>query len=294
MVAGAHQQETRPIFLSVRWLQCHVGMCDSLNDRRHPDVDGAWWLCRRAYLIAMLLLAVPTLAHAQVEQERALATRHTAQAFAPSSVAPAVVPAGSKPLDPPLESEVVMDTTTESARGRAAQGTHFLTELSLGAAFGGGSPGLTSLLRFGVGGKFVGFPLRFYLLGELAYAQHSDTVQQVGFASTFSHSRWGLALGVRVVAPVMGGLRLFVDGYGGTSLVQAELQSDLGSSVEVSGWEPTAALGVGLQLRVSRSASVGGTLRFVFTGEPLAGAAGSGSGSGPADTSVLAGAAWHF
>ena len=68
------------------------------------------------------------------------------------------------------------------------RGTHFIAEVNGGGSFAG-SIGLAVGGVVGVGGKLRGFPLRFYLVGELAYASAAQegTLSSValGFRATF-------------------------------------------------------------------------------------------------------------
>ena len=178
-------------------------------------------------------------------------------------------------------------------------GTHFLAELAAGPSLNAGTLGFSTLTRFGAGGRLPNFPLRFYLLGELGFTSHSQQWEQGRGVFSERGSLWQLALGVRMYAPLAAGFRLFLEGFGGTSLAQGEVETELGTQLNASAWEATASLGAGLQLRVSRAVSVGGQLRVTFTGDPLADeltsvGISSDRRATPFPVSFLFGGAWHF
>ncbi len=147
-------------------------------------------------------------------------------------------------------------------------GTHFIAEANAGATtFGTGGLTLGGLL--GVGGKLGSFPPRFYLVGEVAQTRVKDEVREGGGFS-FRHERTYLDLGVgpRVYIPVYGPIRVFGDAVFGQSLATTELErSDFGL-IEQEGWVRFSQVGVGAQVRLFHSLSIGARARWAWNTGP--------------------------
>lgn len=172
-------------------------------------------------------------------------------------------------------------------------GTHFLAGVEGGLAVSGGVD-FAGALTFGIGGKFVGFPLRFYGLGEVGYAAagHSDLLEGRPFNET--RSMFDLALGLRVVIPVIGPLRVFVDALGGTAMVSSTLEREGMAPLEATEWSWAGVLGAGVQVRVFHELSLGARLRLLFADDPLSGLRDQLTIGTPVPVSIAVGATWHF
>jgi hypothetical protein len=192
-------------------------------------------------------------------------------------------------LDIALEDGIRTPAPTE----RSEPGTHFIAGIEAGLGVGG-SVGFASAFTLGIGGKLVGFPLRFYLLGELGYvdAGSEGVIDGRGFREDRGY--WDLMLGMRVYIPVFGPLRVFVDALGGTTLTTASLTYADMTPQHTSGWDLAAVVGVGLQVRVLHHFSVGGRLRVLFAGDPLSELRDQLTIGGPWPVSATAGLTWHF
>ncbi|MBI2897009.1 MAG: hypothetical protein HYY06_25860 [Deltaproteobacteria bacterium] len=152
---------------------------------------------------------------------------------------------------------------------RAEQGTHFLLELhggiagtaadylDLGWSFGG---------VVGVGGKFRGFPPRFYVVGS--YRSSFFAGDGIHYGTGVPFEAWeadhDLAGGMRTVFPLWSRIfRLYVDVLGGTAGHTATLERQGERALQSTSWGGVFVLGVGLQARWHPSASAG--LRFEWS-----------------------------
>ncbi len=200
---------------------------------------------------------------------------------------PPVVLAEQAPEAPPPRLPPRHDEPAE-----APPGTHVLVE-------GGGgvtaTPGFGLSLGgvLGVGGKLVGFPLRFYGVAEVGYATASPAGElQSGASFGESRTHFSLALGLRIFVPVFGPLRLFAEGLGGAALSQATLERHGGgAALSASEWQPAATVGAGMQVRVLHELSLGLRLRWLITGDPLGALPDRGS---HVPTSLMLTVGWHL
>jgi len=175
-------------------------------------------------------------------------------------------------------------------------GTHFIAELNGGGSFAG-SAGPTVGGVVGVGGKLRGFPLRFYLIAELAYSSVAQNGTLSSGALDFHEERSyrDLALGLRVYAPVYGPLRLFVDAMGGGSHVAALVERDGLTALSSRNWTGMGLLAAGLQLRLFHHLAIGLRAKVVLAGgDALDGLREVLSVETPTRTSATAGLTWHF
>jgi hypothetical protein len=173
-------------------------------------------------------------------------------------------------------------------------GTHFIAEVNGGGSFAGGvGPTVGGVL--GVGGKLRGFPLRFYLISEFAYASNAQEGTLQSRAAGFREERSfrDLALGLRIYMP-LGRLRLFVDAMGGGSHTHAFLERDGLSSLSASDWSGMGLVAGGLQLRLIHHLSLGMRFKAVFSGDGLDDLRAMESIEDPVRTSATVGLTWHF
>jgi len=174
-------------------------------------------------------------------------------------------------------------------------GTHFLAEVNGGGTLGG-NLGLAVEGVVGVGGKFRGFPLRFYLVTEVAYASTSQDGALAGPSLGFSEERSyrDLALGLRTYVPIFGPVRLFLDLMGGGSHVAATLERDNLYTLSASDWFGMGQFAGGIQLRVLHHLSVGMRYKLVLTDDPLSNMRQVVGIPTPLRSSVTMGLTWHF
>jgi hypothetical protein len=212
----------------------------------------------------------------------------------PDDVPPEVVVADAPPQEARVDVDVRMHVEVPPPERPVDPGTHFLTGIEGGMTVSGGID-FAGALTFGIGGKFVGFPLRFYALGEVGYAgaEHADVVD--GRAFSESRSAFDLALGLRVYIPVFGPLRLFVDTLGGAAMVNSTLVRPGMTTLESDNeWAWAFVAGAGVQVRLFENLSIGGRLRLLFTDDPLSDLRDQLGIGTPIPVSVTVGATWHF
>ena len=151
-----------------------------------------------------------------------------------------------------------------------AQSTHFIIE-------GEGGAGLTDTARvnvfggatLGYGGKFGGFPLRFYIVFGYSHSAADDRLSSSISYADRSTSEDVLTFGPRIYIPVARNVRLFLQATGGFAWVSSDWQingvenysaaEDAMLATELSG---------GVQARVAPWLSLGlGFQRLSFWGE---------------------------
>lgn len=146
---------------------------------------------------------------------------------------------------------------------RSKHGTHFIAEMSTGFSlantFGPAFAGLV-----GIGGRPSWTRLRFYLLGEFAYASTAEQVDlSPGDTTELRRSHRDLMGGLRVYMPIYGSLRIFGDVLGGGTLVSESLDvNDVNEAAQQ--WYPLLCLAGGIQARVLRHLSVGARVKAAF------------------------------
>jgi hypothetical protein len=182
--------------------------------------------------------------------------------------------------------------TAAHARG---PGSHFLAELDAGACLSGDA-GPAASIAIGAGGKFRGFPARFYLLGRFERSEYSATSPAA--ISPWPGSETGdfsdLAFGPRVYLPIVGPLRWFADGLIGASWVSGAYVERGLAPLSAEQWLALAAVSTGLQLRVSYALSVGARVEFAFNPSGLVGVERSAGLHDPVRTTITGGVTWHF
>jgi len=175
------------------------------------------------------------------------------------------------------------------------RGTHFLVEINGGGSISG-NVGLAVGGVVGIGGKLRGFPLRFYLVGEVAYASGAQDGMLPGASLDFREERTyrDLALGLRTYVPVFGPLSLFVDLMGGGSYVSATLQQEGQSTLASQDWSALGLLAAGVQVRLFHHLSVGIRGKVVLGDDGLSRMREVVGVASPTRASVTAGLTWHF
>lgn len=185
------------------------------------------------------------------------------------------------------------------ARGR---GTHLFAEVGGGYAVPVASDlggGLSLGAAVGVGGKWRGFPPRFYVLAGTRWASFSGQAYQVptGRTSSIDVSDMELYGGLRAVIPAGWILRIVLEGDFGTNLHDETVLRHGDPPLVHSQWAPLFGLAAGLQARWHRRASAGLRLSYGwrFLDESrVTRAAGIGVDDEGARTAIEITHTWHF
>jgi hypothetical protein len=180
-------------------------------------------------------------------------------------------------------------------------GTHLLAEVNLGLGIPPVSylgPGFAYGGTLGIGGKFVGFPLRFYFVAGAASVDFAGDGTHPATGLGFSSERTYVDIfgGLRLLLPVFDELRVYADilagaGYQGGSVLRAE-----GPRIDRSEWFAEGIVAAGLQYRWNHYASTGIRLETIFGNQDAAlldAFAGQESGSG-VRLSVMVTQTWHL
>jgi len=181
-------------------------------------------------------------------------------------------------------------------------GTHLFAEVGGGYSVPVASDldgGLALGGAFGIGGKWRGFPPRFYVLGGTRWASFSgESVQTpTGRVSTLDVADTALYGGLRILVPAGWILRLVFEGDLGTSLHDETLRRAGDPVLVHSQWAEFFALSGGLQARWHRRASVGLRVTYgwaILDSERVTRAAGNGIEDEGARTSIEITHTWHF
>ncbi|MBN1772788.1 MAG: hypothetical protein JXB32_16075 [Deltaproteobacteria bacterium] len=188
-----------------------------------------------------------------------------------------------------------------AAATAGSSGTHLFAEANLGL----GIAPVTYLApdfawggMIGIGGKFAGFPLRFYAVaGAEAVDFTGDGVHpQTGCA--FASERWYVDLygGLRLLMPIFDQIRTYVDLLGGATYIDGVVARADGPSIAKQDWYGQFTLAWGLQYRWHENASTGVRAEAMFGGqdaELLDTYAGEGEGGG-VRFSVMVTQTWHI
>jgi hypothetical protein len=174
-------------------------------------------------------------------------------------------------------------------------GTHFLAELEGGALLtGDAGPALRAAV--GAGGKWKGFPARFYAIGQFGVSSYaaSPPTYLTARAGAESGAFQDLALGLRVVLPVVSELRVFVEGLLGASLASARYMEPGLAPLHAREWLGLALLSGGLQWRVFYQLSVGARVSLALNPSGLAGVARYAGVHDGGRLALTGGVTWHF
>ena len=182
------------------------------------------------------------------------------------------------------------------------RGTHLFAEVGGGYSAPVASDldgGLALGAALGVGGKWRGFPPRFYLLGGTRWASYSGVAVQTptGRAYDLDVSDAELYGGLRVLVPAGWILRVSLEGDLGTALHDETVWRGSDPPLVHSEWAPLFALSGGIQARWHRRASVG--LRVTYSWhfldpDRVTRAAGTGVDDEGARTAIELTHTWHF
>lgn len=147
-------------------------------------------------------------------------------------------------------------------------GTWGVLELNAGATVGG-ELGEAGGALFGVGGKPVGFPWRFYFIGEVGQAHVRDAGFVAGGAYATDRRYWNVAAGLRIYVPVWGPVRVLADAMLGGAYVDSSLQHRDLTPLETNDWYILGAVAAGIQLRVLHQLSIGVRAKLLLTDDGL-------------------------
>ena len=177
------------------------------------------------------------------------------------------------------------------AAPRSDPGTHFLAELEGGVLLtGDAGPALRASL--GAGGKWKGFPARFYGIGQFGVSSY--TASSPAHAGSESGAFQDLALGLRVVLPLVSELRVFVEGLVGASLASARYMEPGLSTLHAREWLGLALFSGGLQYRVWYELSVGVRVSLALNPSGLVGVARDAGVHDGGRLALTGGLTWHF
>lgn len=174
-------------------------------------------------------------------------------------------------------------------------GTHFLAELEGGVLLSGDA-GPAMRASLGVGAKWKGFPARFYAIGQFGASSYvaSPPRELAAGGGRESGAFQDLALGLRVVLPIVSELRVYVEGLGGGTLASARFQEPGLGTLHAREWLGLALLSGGLQYRIFYQLSVGARLSVAFNPTALAGVARYAGVHDGGRLMLTGGVTWHF
>jgi len=180
-------------------------------------------------------------------------------------------------------------------------GTHLFAEANLGLGIAPVTylaPNFAWGGMLGIGGKFAGFPLRFYAVagGEAVDFAGEGVHPQTG--SAFVADRWYVDIygGLRLLLPIFDQIRTYVDLLGGATYIDGSVDRADGPSISKQDWYGQFTLAWGLQYRWHENASTGIRAEAMFGGqdaELLDTYAGVGEG-GSVRFSVMVTQTWHI
>jgi len=114
-------------------------------------------------------------------------------------------------------------------------------------------------LVLGLGGKFKGFPLRFYLIGALNNAKywHKDANTKTGEDYSLTMNFMDLGAGLRILVPIVSKFRVYLDVVGIGSHQKANLARDGARDVKSSGWTSGVIVAGGAEFRWHKNLATG-------------------------------------
>lgn len=144
----------------------------------------------------------------------------------------------------------------------APRGTFLIAETQVGysngSAFAESPDGLGTTLTLGAGGKFKGWPVRFYGIANVSFAGLHGTVRTPIHHTDTSRSWFGYSFGLRTLAPIMRNLRLLMDVSLGEARIESRASMHGGvDTIATSDSSLILELGGGLQYRFAYHFSAG-------------------------------------
>lgn len=157
----------------------------------------------------------------------------------------------------------------------AGRGSHFLVEPFTGVTFNQGfgledAVGLESGFLVGVGGKFKGFPPRFYLylrVAESLFGEDEISVSVRNATASVRRSFTQVSGGIRAVFPLFSNFRLNLE-VGGGSLFSSNSYSESGRQLTAYDEDLTVfEMGAGLNFRLFEWLSLGVMYNYSYAAE---------------------------
>jgi hypothetical protein len=121
-------------------------------------------------------------------------------------------------------------------------------------------------LMMGLGGKFKGFPLRFYMMGVFnnALYWHRDTFSKTGEDYRLSLNFVDVGGGLRLLLPIVPKFRVYLDVLGIGSYQKVTLERTVLGKLASSAWTPGALIAAGAEFRWHRNLATGLRVEFNF------------------------------
>ncbi|PKN55592.1 MAG: hypothetical protein CVU56_20330 [Deltaproteobacteria bacterium HGW-Deltaproteobacteria-14] len=144
----------------------------------------------------------------------------------------------------------------------AAPGTIMIVEgqagYTMGSVFSEGPDGFGARVTLGVGGKFKGWPTRFYGIANITTASLGGTIGSGIDRAETSRSWFSYSFGIRMLSPVARNLRFLADISLGRALVDSSATVLAGSErYQTQDDALLVEIGVGLQYRLALNVSIG-------------------------------------
>jgi len=164
-----------------------------------------------------------------------------------------------------VSSVVVVASILLAAPELYAQGTHFLLEGSAGTAMTDGSDDADWWgIALGYGGKFKGFPLRFYLMGAFDADGFSSTLHGGGSNADRTIDNATLTGGPRIYFPLGRNFRFFVDAMWGAAWTNCDMVVNDLESYTAQDQGYAAKYSAGVQIRLTSWLSLGASVQRVL------------------------------
>ncbi len=166
---------------------------------------------------------------------------------------------------------VVLCVCTATAAEAKKKGTHFIAEASGGALFGTGfaegGEGYALRTAMGLGGKFRGFPLRFYGIAVVRYGALTTTHEQGTQTADLRRGLLDVSAGLRIMLPIRR-LRILGEVTLGSSFVSSTTVLNGGlEEYEADDARFATYLATGLQYRLHRNLSIGALVEWSLPSE---------------------------
>jgi hypothetical protein len=209
---------------------------------------------------------------------------------------------GRRPrVSPPVLVAALAVLLLPAAARAGSTGTHLVAELNLGLGVAPVQylgPGFAYGGIVGVGGKFAGFPLRFYFVAGAGSVDFEGNGTHPRTGQSFASERTYVDIygGLRLLLPVYDRIRIYLDCLGGAAYIDGWVNRADGPSVGKQDWYAEWIGTLGLQYRWHEYASTGLRAEVLVGGqeaEVLDTFAGEGEGGG-ARFSVMVTQTWHI
>ncbi len=121
-------------------------------------------------------------------------------------------------------------------------------------------------LLLGVGGKFKGFPVRFYLIGAVSNTRywHDGNYFQTAEDYSMTVNLLDVGGGLRILVPIVPRFRIYVDVLGIGSHQWSELQRGNAGALSSSAWTAGAIVAGGVEFRWHKNFATGLRVEGIF------------------------------